>query len=846
MARRWPLAIVSLMFIALQLAPHISFDVGAQGVDETPALEWVEADIDVIFDSYERMGLDVVYRVHEADLGLGYGVHATDLRGIIAGDGPIVDDILSDLTSDLEDCVNGTLASLDLDGAYRTVTGPELLDLGTDDHDDLYREPVTFGASVHVYLRPEAVGLPTAASLDDLVKGSLKMGGTMNLSIELSAEAGHMKTYTFIPPPETSFKAGEALVGEKTFAVDARGSLEEVDETRNLVFASSSPAHLTEELRAMAVLDMVAIDELHVDINVSIGAVGAGRISPYFPEVIGLDHVSADGIRMTVANGLMSWTDIYTAAISDEVAGLEDDLSETLDVDVHLVLEWVPDSLVGYDVGTMEGAPVLCQLTANISLDLMGISAELAILALGSGAKAPFEVAFDTDLDWEASIILPTDVVLEGTGLARTVLPSDRYEYSWSKGWGGLSGHIAHREPYVSDLYGVVAIELKVQGIDTDLGRALGSGMTTVTFKIDVSISVWSVPLSGELAALVPTGVDMRRATPDFVRRALAEGEVSRDTINESIDLITPEVSQQVTIAIGKEVDLRLFLVDQTLGPDATGPIELKGSAKASRDKDIDSEDMMQRVIEVGHRFVLRGREGWHVDYFISFPEGYEIVGHDHDIDKSLLPTAPKVSDDRREFIEVILGNNIDNVTIHVKPTLGKSVSEAIVQPICFGPIILVIVAIIASIYLWRTRRRRGKARKGGKRKGVRRERDRGDDGLDDMTKGRGVVRRDRPPTGARAGRRPPRRADVEEMVLPKDDGPPIEKRSIRCPGCGRRFRVDPRYSSIICPQCGRKGKLPARGTKMVRCPRCGETIRYREGERMVRCSNCGKEGRVR
>jgi len=814
--------------------------VQGQGVDETEVDEWVEAQYEMIFSSFEEIRIKAVFEVYEADLDQAAGVPASTLRQLMATNDSMAETIMSGLGGDLSWVVNRSLSSLNLERSTITTIGPDLKDIGEDDVDDIYKEPLLFEGSAVVRLDPTSIGLPNECDLHDLVSGTLKMGGVLNLSFELVAEAGHLNNYRFTPPSGTVFMAGQAMTSVQEFAVDGRGSTEMVKNKEYLVFASRSPADLEESIKADILVDIREFDDLSITIDVVIDAVDSTDISPYFPDVLGLTLISADGIRMAVENGLMTWDDIYGLAVRDHVRETERQLSALMDGDLGLKFEWNQSSLSGYDPSQMTGPSLRGELTGSGSIDIRGLSANTAMEALRSGARVPLELEIESELDWSVDLCMPLGTTLEGTGLTPSKDQDDRVRFMLNRGFPTVKGFVVAEEQNEHEYDGEIMLDIDVKEFDDSIRKVLGQRKTTIWFDIDIEVDVHSVPLKGALLSHVPQDIEMERADADFVRALLADGEINKSVIDEVMNDLRPVVVDRLSKALGGQVTVRLFVEEQSLDVNTSGPIRILGSAKAKKDKDIDSLATVQYVIEVGQRFRLEGKEGWKVGYTIRLPEGMKVVRVEHSKSMTEFSERPKVTDERT-FTEVITDGGSDNVTLYVKPTLGYSVRSALSQPICSVPVLLVMVSIVGLSYWFFKRRKRVK----GERK---RKKERSIDdykAVPARVKGHGRPVRTHGKVVDPAHRTEQRR--TKGPVPVRKGTKRTLRKKVKCPDCGRRFTVDPRYSGIVCPHCGRKGKMTVgREYKKVQCPRCKHVIRYQKGDTSIKCNNCGKIGKVK
>jgi|GEM_PF-6993783 len=905
-----PLGLLALLIVASLLLPMNLFavEVKAQGADETVSNEWVEAQFNITFSSFSDINVNVRYDIYEADLGLTYGVPASMFRSHLNSDQNLKQEYLDKAESDLRETINGTLGSLDLQSASVTLAPATIISMGNNVTGDPYREPVSIGTSGKVTINPACLGLGPSASVDTLVRGTLEMGGILNLSVVLHASAGHLNKFHIIPPSGFYFKAGQALTSTRDLSIDARPSNITMTDNTYLALVAGNPANLKDRLDALAMVDVKDLDQVSLSVNLSIYTVDSTKISPHFPGVLGIYLVSADGLRMAVAQGLLSWDDIRSLSVQPQVDALQSQLSSMLSGPLSLKFQWDNGSLDGYDVGTMTGRPIKATLTGTGALDMKGMSKHIAQEALWSGAKVPFEIGIYNDLNWSVKMTLPQNLTLEGTGLAPSGTVAGRETYQWNKAYNPLKGDLARNGTWVPDHNGSVNVRIEVLSVDYDLIRVLGQHQTTLKFKVSVTIALDGLTLDSDLEKGIPGSVKLERANADLIRALIADGKVDRTKIDNMVDDQSQKLQMQMSAALDKDVDFRIFLDEHSLDRNATGPILMKGSATISVDKDLNTKDSLISFLDTSKTFYLQGKEGWVVTYSIIMPKGIEIYDVKRTLKASDFKQQPTVSTDKRSLVEVLDGDLDDNVTIYVKPTLDKTLSVIIVQPVCIMSIVLVIVAILGVAYFWRGHKRKARAKAMAARKhrvqpppARVRERSQGASVLERDGQHIEKYRKLQPhlhqhrlplktwkseegadeelpvPRPAVWQPRPTHVGDVMETRVPKAVVPlaqpkpylpqkPIspaqpkhvtgdQERFVTCPACKRRFSVHPEAEVLECPHCGKKGKaapkkphitgtLPA--TKSIRCPRCGNAIVYKEGEETIRCAKCGKEGKVK
>ena len=886
-----PLGLLALLIVVSLLSPLNLFavDVSAQGADETLTNEWVEAQFNITFLSFSDIDVNVRYDIYEADLGLTYGVPASLFRSHLNSDPALKQEYLDKAEADLWETVNGTLGSLNLQSATVSLAPATIISIGDNVTGDPYRQPVSIGTSGKVTINPACLGLGPGASVEDLVRGTLVMGGVLNLSVVLHAKAGHLNKFHLVPPAGFYFRAGLALTSTRDLSIDARPLSINLTENSYLALVAGNPANLKGRTDTLAEVDIKDLDLVSLSVNLSLYAVDSTNISPYFPGVLGIYLVSADGLRMAVEQGLLSWEDIRVLSIQPQIDILQSQLSGMLSGPLKLQLHWDNSSLDGYEVSSMTGRPVKATLTGTGAMDMKGMSKHIAQDALWSGAKIPFQIGIYNDFNWSIKMTLPQNLTLEGSGLAPSSTIAGRETYRWNKAYNPLKGDIARNGTWVPDHNGSVNIKIEIQDVDYDLIRVLAQHQTTLKFKVSVVIAMDGLTLDSDLRKGIPGNVTLERANADLIRALIADGKVDRLKIDSQVEDRSRELQMQMAAALNKDVDFRVFLDEHSLDKNATGPILIKGSATLSVEKDLNSKDSLISFLDTSKTFYLQGREGWVVTYSIILPKGIEIYDVKRSLKASDFKQQPTVSKDKRSMVEVLDGDLDDNVTIYVKPTLDKTLVVIFVQPVCILSIVLVVIVIIVVVYFWKAHKRKARAkavtphRHRHQPPPVRvRERYQGAQVLErdgqhiekyrkiqpHLHQHRAPLKQwkteegtdeDLPTARAPAPRvpiRPPRPTHVGEVMetpvpkavvplaqpkpyLPKTSAEPAQykhvtggqERFVTCPGCKKRFSVHPEAEVLECPHCGKKGKT---------APKKPHITGPLPTTRSIRCPRCG------
>ena len=249
----------------------------------------------------------------------------------------------------------------------------------------------------------------------------------------------------------------------------------------------------------------------------------------------------------------------------------------------------------------------------------------------------------------------------------------------------------------------------------------------------------------------------------------------------------------------------------------------------------------------------------------------------------------PTISKDKRSLVEIVEGDLTDNVTIYVRPTFEKSITVLLPQPLCIGPIIMVVIVVVASVYYMRVRKRRAleKAHQRprhqahphhvqGRRPQARPEvLDKYGENLegmkrlqphvhkyqlplktwkhDDGTEDEELPVPRKPQRGAHITATPPPTAPGKASVPLSQPKPyltakptaPVQPKHItaqpekfvKCPSCGRRFGIHPEQETLECPHCGKIGKAGPKKPHITGVP----PAQAAHSSRSIKCPRCGK-----
>jgi hypothetical protein len=277
-----------------------------------------------------------------------------------------------------------------------------------------------------------------AGSLDliDFINGVLDMGATVAYSFDLSAEQGWNTTFLYVlPSTMTLVYANTADTNPDTNTVrwvvrNWDGADEGIDAT--LSMQSKNPTTTASETDEIA-LEFILDGRTATDINfIDSVIVKKVNIRPYnvLPAfVTGLGSIPADGVRLFIENGLMSWANLFEKTIQPieqqtthiiENSSFQQNLSLSFQWDVETTI----NCSTPYNITHMDESPairanfqdpeinlMICQMPARALFGLINAGANVSI--------SPEDVNFGSGLNgirypYVIMLRLPTNITLDG------------------------------------------------------------------------------------------------------------------------------------------------------------------------------------------------------------------------------------------------------------------------------------------------------------------------------------------------------------------------------------------------------------------------------------------------
>ena len=625
-----------------------------------------------------------------------------------------------------------TEAHLDMD----TLTDP---DLPPD-------TPILISVNGSASLSRSTYDLPAEADLDDVVHGTLKMGAVVRLRVNLIAPENALATYRFTPMPGTVIDpATTGILGHNyaSWSLDNRSGAVP-SRSEYLLFrgeATNPVPH--EDIRATIVIDREQFELTRVYVEFEIRSLRVSRFGNLSDSIVSLDHISADGIRMVLDNGLVNYSldRLYDHAIIDNKNATEAAISQALNTTVGLDIGWIDETLSGYDINFMgsDQAVIATMRSGDITPQLyaMGIDdfgpddLRVAKGFLNAGGKAEFDIpviSLDLGVTPMARLILSPGMRLENqTGLERQE-PDHRYAYSWNPR-NEFRGRIyaAHAREYNDS-----NIQINVT-VDISEIRINWLAWRSSSLKIDVfgNLLFYRMELPRELAENLPAGITIDYVIADLLRLAYDTGLLNITEIESMIDKETRKVERDLRDAITENVFLSVTIdmrslqgydiddmkdfpavrvngnarisisVDDLLddgGKDDAGTVGAYGSWSIPGRNLVMATFLSTVLRDWSFDFSTDPVEEWDLNVQIILPRGIVITHVSDD-----LGLASRGTVDGRHYLMVLMTDAENTITV------GIGITPMLFIDICFLPIVLILLVVVLLIHRRRTKRRKRK-----------------------------------------------------------------------------------------------------------------------------------------
>jgi len=581
-----------------------------------------------------------------------------------------------------------------------------------------------FNEVLNVELTSSFFEMNDSVNAHDFINGVLDMDAQVNYSFNLQAESGWNNTFKFILPESMDLKFANTDDFD-SHKNEITWTLENWDD-RNpsklamLKICFKDPTTSELEIEDISLeFELDATDVKNTSLKTIISAKNiAIREYDFLPDFItNLDIVPADGIRLFIDNGLISWDDFYQKTIEPveeiTVSKIENSsLNQTLTMSFDWDSETATNCSNRYNVTHMDNKPsIKAELTdSNIELQICGVSTRAIFGLINSGAKVNIsqgDINFGDKLDetgykHNVTLYMPDNISLDRGNI-----------YRWNQS-NPISGEF---ESNISEEYSEEEIDtiVEIEMSSTDLNLIsffTGKTELTVTLYMEEThnYNVTTVPDEFSL----PEKVSLDYLNSDCFRLCVEENVFSEDNV---ADFLTDEkgqfeemmtnIFQLSEFTVNGRVNRDAF--DESLGRwdgdiadmDADTPIKVVSYAYSSYPVSFDLSFLPPKFEVANQSFNFTGLQNQNVIYRMIFPHGTNVSFNDS-LDRAVL----KETDDGRKYIEISFNASEAGLTdeISCKIVPSSLFIVGIFMP-CIVSLIITIILIIV-IYIIRKKRK--------------------------------------------------------------------------------------------------------------------------------------------
>ena len=406
-----------------------------------------------------------------------------------------------------------------------------------------YTDPY-FTDDFRVNMTPLFFSYERPMNLSNFLGGMLDMGAVVTYHCNLTADVGWNTTYAYVLSASLALEyANTPMVTPGNNQVEwvvknGDGSAVPVAAVLSVQAKNpSAPAKETENISLAFMLDTRAVQDVSLIEIVNAQDINVRNYVTFPSFVTGLHVLPADGVRLCIDNGLLTWNDVLTHTIEPVEEHVTPILeNSTFNQTLTFSFAWNASSTTNcsapYNVTHMDSAPAIQAIFTDPSVDLRicGIPSRAFFGLINAGATTTLtshDVNFGQGLEavpWPSTSILrlPANITLNGL-----------HTYVWNR-TRSLSGPVASTvqptPPYTSELIST-AMEIEVSKMDLNIGSVF-SGKTELTASMKLreydSLSVIRCPTEFTL----PPKVNLTYLNADAFRLCTEEQVFKSDQLD--------------------------------------------------------------------------------------------------------------------------------------------------------------------------------------------------------------------------------------------------------------------------------------------------------------------------
>ena len=569
-----------------------------------------------------------------------------------------------------------------------------------------------------VDLTPSYFNMVESVDIYNIVNGVLDMSAFVNYSFNLRAEPGWNNKYVFNLGNSFNFVRTTGSVSGSNISWDFKnpyGNNPSLKAEIQLKKVNPTTAKLnSEDIFLEFLLNCKNPTTTVLTSNILLRSVDIRKYDIIPDFISNINFMPADGIRLFIDNGLLTWDNIYDKSVKSIQQKIKSNIEESfLNQTLDFIFIWdnetTTNCLEPYNISKMDDKPnIKAILTeSNIDLKIFNISSRAFFGLINSGADASIskeDINFGDNLskigyNYNVSLYLPNNLYLDNKNI-----------YTWNDSTP-ISGKFKsdNATTYVHEDKNSV-IEIEIKSSDLNLFSFLAA-KTELTFGVNLNaernIHVTTLPVEFKL----PKKISLNYLNSDAFRLCIEENVFDEDSINNFLvnekqnfeDLfirLLPGLN--VNSDIKKDVFENSLIWDKDISKmDANNPIKISTYGYSSYPIPFDFSIILPNFDIPPKTFNFTGLINENITYKIIFPNGLSI-----EVNDSLNKAIIKELSDGRQYIEITFSGSESNVTCEVSCKMIPSILFVIgiFIPCIVGLVITIILIVL--IFMMRKKRK--------------------------------------------------------------------------------------------------------------------------------------------
>ncbi len=322
--------IILLLFGTLLFTPTLHSE-GYEIYSETPDVEEFHT---IVFQNLTDIDMGSEYNIYMMKIGDDH-FSSDEIRELYSEDKETVEESISDyIDSQLRNTVE---LIFQFDDERDKGEYDYEITIDKSSLESYASGPIIVTSKVYVKLYPIYYQIPQSADLEDLIYGTLKIGGSFEKEISVFCGADHTSSYTIESPPELNFVDEDGRQSNITIDIDNLGKSQTTKNYTLQVVHTDAVELKTVEQNLDLKIDVYElkrdVDREYLSINTNLSLqIDSISIPSEFvsklPDILFIDRINADFLRLLYESGFEEEVNTYITEMEEEIENKIDSVSD--------------------------------------------------------------------------------------------------------------------------------------------------------------------------------------------------------------------------------------------------------------------------------------------------------------------------------------------------------------------------------------------------------------------------------------------------------------------------------------------------------------------------------------